>query len=139
MPGARTSASCSAALGRARPASSRERKGLYNQSKIIAEGFTAETAAAEVRDVLRWRGSIGRQVGKKSGEGRSLPPGAMETAADLTDRRIILIDDVYTTGATLRAARDAAVLAGGFVLAAFVWSRRVRPAEIGAEAEGNIA
>lgn len=117
------------------PASER----AFNQSKIIAEGFTAETAAAEVRDVLRWRGSIGRQVGKKSGAGRSLPPGAMESAADLTGRRIILIDDVYTTGATLRAARDTAALAGGFVLAAFVWSRRVRPAEIGAEAEGNIA
>lgn len=98
----------------------------YNQSAELLRGFAAAGAAIEIKDVLRWRRDIDRQVGRNAGARRSIPPGAIESTADLTGKRVLIIDDVYTTGATLRAAREAVHCAGGSVTAACVWSRRVR-------------
>lgn len=98
----------------------------FNQSHILARGFSLETGVADGGDILRWRRGTARQVGKSGRERHSMPRGAVEATTDLSGKRIILIDDVYTTGATLRAARAAVEDAGGQVSAAFVWSRRFR-------------
>lgn len=102
----------------------------FNQSYLISSGFAAASAIADEGDILRWRRDAGRQMGKRSGERRSIPHNAMASTVDLTGRKVILVDDVYTTGGTLHAARHAVERAGGLVAAALVWSRRARTGEI---------
>lgn len=102
----------------------------FNQSYLILSGFTDATAITDEGDILRWRSDAGRQMGKRSGARRSIPHDAMVSTVDLTGRKVILVDDVYTTGGTLRAARHAVERAGGSVAAALVWSRRARQGEI---------
>lgn len=104
----------------------RSGKREYNQSYLLSQGFSSESGIADGGDVLRWRGRVERQMGKGAGGRRSIPRGAIESTADLSGKRVALIDDVYTTGATLRTAREAVSNAGGRVTAVFVWSRRVR-------------
>lgn len=98
----------------------------FNQSHILARGFSLESGIPDGGDILRWRRGTARQVGKSWKERHSIPRGAVESTADLSGKSIVLIDDVYTTGATLRAAREAVENAGGIVSAAFVWTRRFR-------------
>lgn len=102
----------------------------FNQSYLILRGFTSASAVVDEGDVLRWSRDAGRQMGKRSGARRSISLDAMVSTVDLTGRKVILIDDVYTTGGTLRAARHAVECAGGLVVAALVWSRRARLGEI---------
>lgn len=101
----------------------------FNQSYLILRGFTEMSAIADGGDILRWRSDAGRQMGKRSGARRSIPLDAMVSTVDLTGRKVILVDDVYTTGGTLRTALHATERAGGSVAAALVWSRRVRLGE----------
>lgn len=104
----------------------RSGKREFNQSHLLSQGFSSESGIAYGGDILRWRGGAGRQMGKNAGQRRLIPRGAIESAAYLSGKRVALIDDVYTTGATLRAAREAIDNAGGTVDAVFVWSRRIR-------------
>lgn len=102
----------------------RSSKREFNQSYAMACGFSIEAGIADGGDILRWRRGTSRQMGKGQDSRRSLPGGAIESGVSLSGKGVILIDDVYTTGATLRAARDAVENAGGYVMAVFVWSRR---------------
>lgn len=104
----------------------RSSKREFNQSYILARGFCSETGIEDGGDILRWRRGTTRQMGKGWDDRRSMPHGAVEAVVSLSGKSVILIDDVYTTGATLRAARLAAESAGGAVTAACVWSRRFK-------------
>lgn len=101
----------------------------YNQSELIA------AAAADVWGIgfrsgaLKWVRETGPQMGKNSAYRRSLPEDSMSAARELFGKRVALVDDVCTTGATLRAARAAIERAGGKVSAAYVWSRRIKSEE----------
>lgn len=104
----------------------RSSKREFNQSHILVRGFCLATGVADGGDVLCWRRGITRQMGKGRDERRSIPPAAVSSTIDFSGKRVVLVDDVYTTGATLRAARAAVENAGGIVSAAFVWSRRLK-------------
>ena len=96
----------------------------YNQAERIASGL-ASVWRIPVRPLLRWRRALPRQVERGQG-GRALPEDAIMTAGDCTQNMVVcLVDDVYTTGSTLNAARRAVERAGCVVSGAAVWSRSV--------------
>lgn len=97
----------------------------YNQTLLLARGVS-DVQKISCEDVLRWRSDFGRQVEKRGHERLSLPLGSMEANNMLNGKRVVLVDDVYTTGGTLTAARAAITEAGGRVAGALVWTRSIK-------------
>ena len=92
----------------------------YNQSMELAKGMS-EVWGAEVREDLEWRISRSSQVGLPSNERKNMPEGAMIWKGS-TGRHICIVDDVCTTGATLRCACRAVRKSGGVVSGVFAWA-----------------
>jgi predicted amidophosphoribosyltransferase len=72
-----------------------------------------------LRVVGRTRDQAGLAAWEREGNLR----GAMRGRSSLAGRRVLLVDDVLTTGATLREAARAATEAGGAVAGAIVLAR----------------
>ena len=96
----------------------------FNQTELLAQGIS-EVQNIPVSDVLFWSDDFGRQVEKKAGERKALPKSAIK-CRPLFGKKVLLVDDVYTTGSTVRSAGEAVRQAGGKVAAAYFWCRSVR-------------
>lgn len=101
----------------------RLRRRGYNQAALIA-GALARRAGLEVADCLARSGSPATQVGRDRSERRAGPAGSVELTAPLPDR-VVLVDDVATTGATLAACAAVARAAGAREVAALVFARTI--------------
>ena len=101
----------------------------YNQSDMLALGIAEEWCVPAECGLLKWNIEIGSQMGKGFRARAAIPPNAVYSLDSFTGRKVILVDDVYTTGGTLRAAKSAVENAGGIVVGAIVWSRRVSSLE----------
>ncbi|MES9535697.1 phosphoribosyltransferase family protein, partial [Actinomadura sp. NPDC000600] len=66
----------------------------------------------------RQRGRVADQAGLSAKERAANLKGAVEVRADVAGRRLVLVDDVVTTGASLAEAARALRAAGGEVTAA---------------------
>lgn len=90
----------------------RERSRGYNQAQLLAKALSATTGLSMMMDGL-WRIRPTRtQTDLDSTERRANVAGAFQADARVAGRRVLLIDDVCTTGATLDAC-GAALKEGG--------------------------
>lgn len=84
----------------------------YNQAALIAEAFGQRSQlSVETSILLRTRYSQS-QVHLQFDERQANVKNAFEATQDLSGKRVLLIDDVYTTGATLNECAQALRNAG---------------------------
>jgi len=94
----------------------------FNQSKAIAEGLCLEWGIP-VSDCLEWTQERVAQTARKESERRDMPLDAMAVRQKgLAGKRAVLVDDVATTGTTLRRAGHAVERGGGRAVCAYTWT-----------------
>lgn len=101
----------------------RLRRRGYNQASLIAAAL-AQRTGLEVADCLARTGSPATQVGRDRAERRAGPAGSVESSAPPPDR-VVLVDDVATTGATLAACAAVVRAAGASEVTALVFARTI--------------
>ena len=100
----------------------RERRRGFNQSALLAEHIGRELGM-RVEPAL-WRVQTRRpQTGLPASERRKNLIGCMEAGEAVRGRRVLLIDDVYTTGATITEAARALRKAGAGSVSVFTAAR----------------
>lgn len=90
----------------------RRRARGYNQAELLAAGLCRQRRLPLRTDLLRRTKLTDSQVGLNAVERRANVDGAFHAAPACRGLRLLLVDDVYTTGATLRACAHAARAAG---------------------------
>jgi predicted amidophosphoribosyltransferase len=93
-----------------------------NQAALIAAGV-GRRARLQVLDCLTRTGPETTQVGRHRAERRAGVAGAIEVHGGSIPTRVLLVDDVVTTGATLAACRAALAAAGSLEVSAVVFAR----------------
>jgi ComF family protein len=101
---------------------SRLRSRGYNQATAIAEALARRTGLP-VDDFLARAGPALTQVGRHRADRRAGPAGSIEAIRLGVPERVLLVDDVVTTGATLAACRAALVAGGALEVDAVVFAR----------------
>ena len=101
----------------------------FNQSALLAKIIAQETGTAVADDVLKRVKATAQQVGLSQAERALNVQGAFrvpaERKAEVTGRRLVLIDDVLTSGATSDACARALLRAGARNVDVVVFARVV--------------
>jgi ComF family protein len=84
----------------------------YNQSDLLAEGFSNATGIPWSGTILSRTRHTATQTGKSKTERRENVKGVFSVKADIKAHRVIIMDDVLTTGATLEECVQALKMAG---------------------------
>jgi ComF family protein len=95
----------------------------YNQAAAIADSL-ARRARLEVSDCLARSGPSITQMGRNRSERQAGPVGSIDLVG-IAPPRVLLVDDVVTTGATLAACREALAAAGSLEIAAVTFARTI--------------
>jgi len=103
----------------------------YNQSASLAQALAKHSGATVAGGLLRRVRETPTQTGL-SPEARRANTHAAFTARSMKnpvcrDRRLVLVDDVFTTGATIVGAAEALIEAGANRVAALTFARARRP------------
>jgi predicted amidophosphoribosyltransferase len=98
----------------------------YDQARVLA-GAVARARGLEVRGLVRRCGDPGPQARRGAADRRRAMRGAFEPTAP-APRRVLLVDDVLTTGATAAACAEALRAAGAHAVVLGVVARSL-PAE----------
>jgi ComF family protein len=95
----------------------------YNQAAAIADALSRRTSIP-LTDCLARTGLSITQMGRNRAERKSGPVGSIDVVG-IAPPRVLLVDDVVTTGATLAACREALAAAGSFEIAAVTFARTI--------------
>ncbi len=87
----------------------RERK--YDHAQLLAGSLAKRTGRPILQALTRWRATE-RQVGLSEIDRELNVAGAFRASSAVRNQRLLLVDDVFTTGATARAAARALLDAG---------------------------
>lgn len=102
----------------------------YNQSALLASALARHGGARDIPDLLLRRRATPSQGQLSRAERHRNVAGAFAVhprrAADLKGRRLLLVDDVMTTGATVSACSRAALNAGASAVDVLVLARVLR-------------
>jgi ComF family protein len=102
----------------------------YNQSVLLARGIARLSGKALATSALKRIRATGQQVGLTADQRDRNVRGAFQVPAaekiQVEGRRVLLVDDVYTTGATVRASTRALLRAGAKGVDVLVFARVVR-------------
>ena len=104
----------------------------FNQSAMLARTVAGLAAKPFAATALVRVKATRQQVGLTAGERDRNVRGAFRVPGgerpSIAGRRVLLVDDVYTTGATVKAATRALLRAGASGVDVLVFARVVRPA-----------
>lgn len=104
----------------------------YNQAALLAQGIARKTGLKCLPDAIRRVRPTGSQGGKDFAQRHSNLEGAFAVdgrrAAAVAGRPVLLVDDVMTSGATLRGCTEALREAGASDVAVVVLARVARDA-----------
>jgi ComF family protein len=84
----------------------------FNQSALLAGAFAEGTGLRLAESWLRRERETRSQVGLNGAERRQNVADAFVAEAEVAGKRLLLVDDVFTTGATLTACAQSLRLAG---------------------------
>jgi ComF family protein len=105
----------------------------FNQSAALAAAIAARAGKSAALDAVTRIRPTGNQVGLGKKAREANVRGAFrvepERRIDVAQRRVLVVDDVYTTGATLKAVTRALKRAGAEAVDALVFARVARGAD----------
>ncbi len=102
----------------------------YNQSALLAHVLAETAGKPAVHDALIRIRATAQQVGLSAEERDRNVRGAFRVTAEgrqyIAGRRVLLVDDVYTTGATVKAGTRALLRAGAVAVDVLTFARVVK-------------
>ena len=103
----------------------RERERGYNQSALLAKELSKRTGIQVAQDLLRRTRDTAPQVSLTSPEERRRNiEGTFECAGDVAGLRVLLVDDVVTTGSTMSACAAPLIEAGAVAVRGLALARQ---------------
>lgn len=111
----------------------------YNQAGWLGQAIAKQlTKPFAPLTLLRKRATPSQNGLSAAGRARNVD-GAFTVSQDIKGKHILLVDDVYTTGATLNACAKALLRAGAATVDGVAMARVVRPTQVEVPAEFNGA